>query len=137
MKKLILISALLFSFNGWAENESRDIKIIDYEFLEANDLPTDGKFQLNYPNGKPYLTGELMNDHKQGTWKFYFENGKLQAIEKYDDGRPVGIWKYYNENGKLSKRIDQLMMGSDQCRFSSNGIDLCGTGATRTNPYDD
>ena len=31
----------------------------------ANDLPTDGEFQLNYPDGKPYLTGELKNDNKQ------------------------------------------------------------------------
>ena len=36
MKKLLLISALLFSFNGWAEDESHEIKIIDYEFLDEN-----------------------------------------------------------------------------------------------------
>ena len=102
----------------------------------ANDLPTDGEFQINYPNGNTYLTGELKNDNKQGTWKFYFENGELQAIEKYDDGRPVGIWKYYNENGKLSKRIDQLKLGSDQCAFSNNGAAFGCGGAARTRPYD-
>jgi hypothetical protein len=102
----------------------------------ANDFPTDGEFQINYPNGNTYLAGELKNDNKQGTWKFYFENGELQAIEKYDDGRPVGIWKYYNENGKLSKRIDQLIVGSDQCAFSNNGSAFGCSGAARTRPYD-
>ena len=91
----------------------------------ANDLPTDGAFQINHPNGKLYLKGELKNDEKEGTWEFYYDNGQLQAVEKYSDGRAVGIWKYYEENGRLIKKIDQLMEGSDQCVFASDGSTFC------------
>ena len=91
----------------------------------ANDLPTDGAFKINHPNGKLYLKGELKNDQKEGTWEFYYDNGQLQAVEKYSEGRAVGIWKYYEENGRLIKKIDQLMEGSDQCVFASDGSTFC------------
>ena len=91
----------------------------------ANDLPTDGVFQINHPNGKLYLKGELKNDKKEGTWEFYYDNGQLQAVEKYSGGSPVGIWKYYEENGRLLKKIDQLVEGSDRCVFSSDGAAFC------------
>ena len=109
MKKLILISALLL----FASN------------VFGNDLPTDGAFQINHPNGKLYLKGELKNDEKEGTWEFYYDNGQLQAVEKYSGGRPVGIWKYYDEKGKLTKKVDRLMEGSDQCVFASDGSAFC------------
>jgi len=51
MKKLILISALLFLVSN----------------VYANDLPTDGAFQIPHANGKIYLKGELKNDKKEGT----------------------------------------------------------------------
>ena len=109
MKKLILISALLLvASNGF-----------------ANDLPTDGVFQINHANGKLYLKGELKKDKKEGTWEFYYDNGQLQAVEKYSGGSPVGIWKYYEENGRLLKKIDKLVEGSDQCVFSSDGSSFC------------
>ena len=109
MKKLILISALLLVASN----------------VFANDLPTDGVFQINYPNGKLYLKGELKNDEKEGTWEFYYDNGQLQAVEKYSGGRPVGVWKYYDEKGKLTKKVDRLMEGSDQCVFASDGSTYC------------
>ena len=91
----------------------------------ANDLPTDGAFQINHPNGKLYLKGELKNDQKEGTWEFYYDNGQLQAVEKYSGGSPVGVWKYYREEGSLLKRVDKRIEGSDQCVFSSDGAACC------------
>jgi len=106
MKKLILISALLLVASN----------------VFANELPTDGAFQINHPNGKLYLKGELKNDQKEGTWEFYYDNGQLQAVEKYSGGSPVGIWKYYEENGRLLKRIDQLMDDSPGS-MATDGVD--------------
>ena len=91
----------------------------------ANDLPTDGVFQMNHANGKLYLSGELKNDKKEGTWEFYYDNGQLQAVEKYSGGSPVGVWKYYREDGSLLKRVDKLIEGSDQCVFASDGSSYC------------
>ncbi len=109
MKKLILISALLLLVSN----------------VYANDLPTDGAFQIPHANGKLYLKGKLKNDKKEGTWEFYYDNGQLQAVEKYSGGKPVGVWKYYEEDGKLIKRVDQLEEGSDDCIFSSEGSSFC------------
>jgi hypothetical protein len=106
MKKLILISVLLLVSSN----------------VFANDLPTDGAFQINHANGKLYLKGALKNDKKEGTWEFYYDNGQLQAVEKYSGGSPVGIWKYYEENGRLLKRIDQLVEGSSGS-MASDGLD--------------
>ena len=91
----------------------------------ANELQTDGVFQITHPNGKLYLKGALKHDKKEGTWEFYYDNGQLQAVEKYSGGSPVGVWKYYGEDGSLLKRVDQLMEGSDQCVFSSDGYAFC------------
>ena len=109
MKQFILISTLLLVASN----------------VFANELPTDGVFQINHPNGKLYLKGELKNDQKEGTWEFYYDNGQLQAVEKYSGGSPVGIWKYYDEDCKLIKRVDQLIEGSDDCIFSSEGSSFC------------
>ena len=89
MKKLILISALLFSFNGWAQ-----------------DLPPDGKFTVNHKNGEVYLTGEVKNRKKHGTWEFYYETGQLQAREKYNEGKPIGVWKTFSAKGRLIEEKD-------------------------------
>jgi antitoxin component YwqK of YwqJK toxin-antitoxin module len=91
----------------------------------ANDLPTEGEFQINHANGELYLKGELKNGEKDGTWEFYYDNGQLQAVEKYSGGRPVGVWKYYEENGRLIKRVDKLIEGSDDCIWSSDGSTFC------------
>ena len=85
MKKLILISALLFSFNGWGDD----------------DLPADGSFISYYQNGQIKLTGKVLDRKKTGIWEYYYENGQLQQKEKYRNGEPVGAWKSFNLEGKL------------------------------------
>ena len=89
MKKLILISALLFSLN-----------------VIAQDLPPDGKFTVNHKNGEVYLNGEVKNRKKHGTWEFYYETGKLQAREKYNEGKPIGVWKTFSAKGRLIEEKD-------------------------------
>ena len=90
MKKIILISlALLFSTN-----------------LKAQDLPPDGKFIMKHKNGETYLSGEVKNNKKHGTWEFFYESGQLQAREKYNQGRPVGVWKTFSLNGRLLEQND-------------------------------
>jgi len=90
VKKIILISlALLFSTN-----------------LKAQDLPPDGKFIMKHKNGQTYLSGEVKNNEKHGTWEFFYESGQLQAREKYNEGRPIGVWKTFYPNGRLMEEND-------------------------------
>ena len=102
MKKLILISALLFSFN-----------------VIAQDLPPDGKFIVNHKNGEIYLTGEVKNGEKHGTWEFYYESGQLQAREKYSEGKPIGVWKTFSARGRLIEEKDFSNM--NRGRLNSRG----------------
>ena len=102
MKKLILISALLFSFN-----------------VIAQDLPPDGKFTVNHKNGETYLTGEVKNGEKHGTWEFYYESGQLQAREKYNEGKPIGVWKTFSARGRLIEEKDFSNM--NRGRLNSRG----------------
>ena len=89
MRKLILISALLFSFN-----------------IQAQDLPPDGKITINHKNGEIYLTGEVKSREKHGTWEFFYDTGQLQAREKYNEGKPVGLWKTFSKNGRVLEEKD-------------------------------
>ncbi len=89
MKRLVLISALLLSFN-----------------VNAQDLPPDGKFIVNHKNGETYLTGEVKNRKKHGTWEFFYETGQMQAREKYNEGDPVGVWKTFSTNGRVVEEKD-------------------------------
>ncbi len=102
MKKLILISALLFSIN-----------------VIAQDLPPDGKFTVNHKNGEVYLIGEVKNRKKHGTWEFYYETGQLQAREKYNEGKPIGVWKTFSVKGRLIEEKDFSNM--NRGRLNSRG----------------
>ena len=102
MKKLILISALLFSLN-----------------VIAQDLPPDGKFTVNHKNGEVYLIGEVKNRKKHGTWEFYYETGQLQAREKYNEGKPIGVWKTFSVKGRLIEEKDFSNM--NRGRLNSRG----------------
>ena len=102
MKKLILISALLFSLN-----------------VIAQDLPPDGKFTVNHKNGEIYLTGEVKNGEKHGTWEFFYDTGQLQAREKYNEGKPIGVWKTFSVKGRLIEEKDFSNM--NRGRLNSRG----------------
>ncbi|MEO1929078.1 MAG: hypothetical protein ABGX51_01755 [Gammaproteobacteria bacterium] len=107
MKKLLLISALLFSVN-----------------INAQDLPPNGKFIVHHKNGETYLTGEVKNNKKHGTWEFFYENGQLQAREKYNEGRPVGVWKTFSTNGSLKEKND--LRNINQGDLNSRGSPYTG-----------
>jgi hypothetical protein len=72
MKKIILLSALLFSFNGWAE------------CIEGNCVNGQGTY--NYANGNQYI-GEFKDGrhHGQGTYTF--------AERSFDGDQYIGGWK--------------------------------------------
>ena len=90
MKKILFISTLFFAFAS----------------ISAQDLPPDGKFIMKHKNGETFLTGEVKNNEKHGTWEFFYESGQLQAREKYNEGRPIGVWKTFYPNGRLMEEND-------------------------------
>ncbi len=90
MKKLFLIATLVLCFTN----------------ANPQELPPDGKFIMKHNNGATYLTGEVKNNKKHGTWEFFYDTGQLQAREKYNEGRPIGVWKTFSSNGRLLEKND-------------------------------
>ncbi len=85
MKRILLISLLVLSFNGWTDDS----------------LPPDGSFVSYHPNGQIQLTGKVADRKKSGVWEYYYDNGQLQQKEKYRNGRPIGAWQSFDSKGKL------------------------------------
>ena len=78
MKKLILISALLFSFNGWAQ-----------------DLPPDGKFTVNHKNGEVYLTGEVKNRKNMVLGSFIMKLDSFKQEKSITRENPLEYGKHF------------------------------------------
>lgn len=60
----------------------------------------DGKYQVFYKNGNPFMQCKFSNGKRNGLCNSYFQNGKLELEGNYKFNLRHGNWKYYNEKGK-------------------------------------
>ena len=58
-------------------------------------------FKAYHYNRQISAEGVIMDDKKDGTWKYYNEYGMLTSIETYDEGMQTGIDYGYFDDGKL------------------------------------
>ena len=82
-------------------------------------VPDSCQRNFHHKNGEVYLTGEVKNRKKHGTWEFYYETGQLQAREKYNEGKPIGVWKTFSVKGRLTEEKDFSNM--NRGRLNSRG----------------
>ena len=115
MKKLILISALLFSFNGWAE-DCRNAS-------EYNE-----KLKMSFPIvvGKTYcVMGPYSIDDSEMIADWWVENSELNILlNNIRVGRDIDLLFYgFNDGLKqsLSSRIDNINTVNFIKRFASDG----------------
>lgn len=68
----------------------------------------NGTFYKNSYNGKPLITGQYVNNWKNGFWTIYYPNGQVQTIFKFIDeiNDPVKTWEFDKE-GKLIDFTDE------------------------------
>lgn len=66
-------------------------------------------------NGRLILTGQYLQDKKEGDFKAYHPNGVLKWETTFVDNRPNGAWKYYYPDGK-----PMLFIHIDKSDFSIN-----------------
>lgn len=66
----------------------------------------DGKYSLNYPNGRLKERGYYKNGLKHRTWYFYSETGVMERREKWNNG-VLQEQVFYNAKGKVIKTIDR------------------------------
>lgn len=59
-------------------------------------------------SGSPLITGQYVNNWKNGFWTIYYPNGQVQTIFKFIDGinDPVKTWEF-DETGKLVDFTDE------------------------------
>jgi len=103
MKKIILISALLFSFNTYGAKPTQSPVT---EFIEQYGI--EGKFTIIQGKTKfKALVGEMENGKRVGEWTYYYpQSEQIWSVERYAKGEPVGVWLLYHPDGRIKMRDD-------------------------------
>ena len=114
MKTLILISALLFSFNILADNESEIIEEGGILYKEFPNQLFDGSLILFHDDGAIKEKLIYKDGLKEGSRETFHKNGQLFEKETYKNGKLESIFQGYYDNGKLwweGYAIDNLRHG--------------------------
>jgi len=56
-----------------------------------------------YENGKLKEKGKIIENKKNGKWKYYYKTGQLKIDSEYLDDIPNGKWVFYYENGEIKE----------------------------------
>ncbi|MDC0935425.1 hypothetical protein OAS39_03985 [Pirellulales bacterium] len=62
---------------------------------------SDGDVRLNYPDGSPLYSGQVVNGRREGRWRFWDRQGHLFSIQTYANGTLEGPTEYYHSNGTV------------------------------------
>ena len=114
LKTLILISALLFSFNILADNESELIEEGGILYKEFPNQLFDGSLILFHDDGAIKDKLIYKDGLKEGSRETFHKNGQLFEKETYKNGKLESIFQGYYDNGKLwweGYAIDNLRHG--------------------------
>jgi antitoxin component YwqK of YwqJK toxin-antitoxin module len=61
----------------------------------------EGKYQVLYKSGQPYLQCKFSNNQRNGVCLSFFTNGRTEMEAFYRNSLRHDEWKYYNEKGEL------------------------------------
>ncbi len=66
----------------------------------------EGKFQIFYKNGKPYLQCKMHDDKRNGLCLVYYKNERLQLEAGYKNGLRHGEWKFFDDKGNFQYQLN-------------------------------
>lgn len=66
---------------------------------KINKLPTNGLYELYYPNGNKIVSGNMINNEPDGDWYFWFADNTLCETRHYNNGIETGTWLCNNDDG--------------------------------------
>lgn len=69
------------------------------EEVEWREGAQEGKHQVFFKNGNPFMQCKVSGNQRNGICLTYFQNGKIELEANYKNGLRQGEWKYYNEDG--------------------------------------
>ena len=56
-----------------------------------------------FENGTIKDKGNIVNNQKQGKWKYFYKNGNIKIEAEYLDNIPNGKWIFYHRNGIIKE----------------------------------
>jgi len=76
-----------------------------------------------FPNGKLNVSGDFINDEKNGKWIWNHPNGKISTTGNYHNGDQIGKWENYNIFGVkiLEREYDFNMLVGKYTRLDDQG----------------
>jgi antitoxin component YwqK of YwqJK toxin-antitoxin module len=105
MKTIIILSAILVSFSGFAQEmvSDKDIESRDgIRYIKGEDKPYSGKLACYFENGNIEAEAVLIDGKFNGPEYYYYENGNKRSLMNYRNDNPEGEVKIWNEDGSLS-----------------------------------
>jgi len=76
-------------------------------YVDAGGLK-QGRWEKQFPTGKPMYQGNFLNNKPVGEWKRYHETGVLKALIAYKEGSDSASASLYDVTGKLIARGNYL-----------------------------
>ena len=101
MKKLILISALLFNFCIFADNGANPIEEGGILYKEYPNKLFNGPLILFHSDGTVKEKLAYKDGFKEGSRMTFHENGSLFEKETYLKGKLEGLFQGFHDNGEL------------------------------------
>ncbi len=87
----------------------------NYSDTSKIELPNNGEWRYNYPNGSIAIVGQFKNGLKVGKWKFYNPDGFLTNEKSFVGGKPSGLFINY-------EKFDRKFVENRIYFFSSKNI---------------
>lgn len=101
MKKLIIISALIFSFNLVSSNQSGYQEVDGVLYKSYPEEPFEGLLTLHYEDGSVEEKLYYRNGLKDGSRNTFHENGQPFEVETYREGKLEDLFQGYYDNGSI------------------------------------
>ncbi len=106
MQKIIILLLIFIPLVGFPQVNQTD----------ANGL-RQGKWQKNYPNGKPVYEGHFKDGEPAGEWTRYYEGGQVKAKIQYDQNSDTASVVMFSQNGEKMAQgsyVDEKRVGKWQ-----------------------
>lgn len=104
---LLLIIPLLMNSQSLkkVKNKLPENSIEVFYVLKSDNLIKQGSYEL-LKNNNLIVSGNYINNVKNGKWTLYHLNTTKSAEGDYNNGKRVGIWKFYNNKDQLIQTYD-------------------------------
>jgi hypothetical protein len=143
MKKIIflLLLSIPFIMNGQStkktKNKLSDNSIEIFYTLKSDNSIKQGSYEL-FENKKLKVSGNYLDNEKNGIWVIYHKNSTKSAVGNYEKGKRIGVWKFFNNKNELIQTYNfEKEMLTNEGPFKGKEIVEVGNGKYRGLAFSD